>query len=71
RDVAAWLVGAVCEASVPSPEAIELEILALNTEPTHGRLRIATRPVDGRWHTVLHYDDGATVWIPMPDDPAR
>ena len=66
RDVAAWLVGVVSEGVVPTHEAIELETVALQAEQIDGRLRIDTRSVDGRWHTVLHYDDGATVWIPMP-----
>ncbi len=66
RDVAAWLVDAVSDGVVPTDEAIEHETEALRAEQTHGRLRIDTSAVDGRWHTVLHYDDGATVWIPMP-----
>jgi hypothetical protein len=66
RDIATWLVHAVSDGAIASPEAINLEATALAAEQSHGRLQIDTRPVDGRWHTVLHYDDGATVWIPMP-----
>ncbi len=69
RDIASWLVGVVSDGAVPKPDAIQLEMVALQVEQTHGRLRIDARTVDGRWHTVLHYDDGATVWIPMPDAP--
>lgn len=67
RDVAAWLVGVVSDGVVPTPEAIDVETASLAAEQGHGRLRIDTRVVDGQWHTVLHYDDGATVWIPMTD----
>ena len=66
-EIATWLVCAVSDGVVPTPEAIELELDALQVEQANGRLRIDTRLVDGRWHTVLHYDDGATVWIPMSD----
>ena len=65
RAIAAWLVEAVSDGAVPTTEAIDVEAVTLLAEQTLGRLRIDAREVDGRWHTVLHYDDGATVWIPM------
>ena len=65
-DIAAWLIRAVSGVDEPDPGDVALEGAALSAEQRDGRLTIDTRLVDETWHTVLHYDDGATVWIAMP-----